>query len=105
MELAPLDPLKGLLAKRLDRELPLRCLAGRLGSFFSEPVLAGRHELANHQFLAAGLRSEERRGGEEGRSRWAPDHSKKKYEQEMSHMQDTKGLRALCAVEKPAFTG
>src|SRR5260370_13535755 len=26
----------------------------------------------------SGLRSEERRGGEEGRSRWAPDHLKKK---------------------------
>src|SRR2546430_15045688 len=27
-------------------------------------------------------RSEERRGGEEGRSRWAPDHLKKKKEEE-----------------------
>src|SRR2546430_13818839 len=27
---------------------------------------------------AGGKRSEERRGGEEGRSRWAPDHLKKK---------------------------
>src|SRR3989442_14377065 len=30
-----------------------------------------------------GIRSEERRGGEEGRSRWSPDHLKKKKKRQL----------------------
>src|SRR5256885_4232830 len=38
----------------------------------------GRGLGAHRPDCAAGARSEERRGGEEWRSRWAPDHLKKK---------------------------
>src|ERR1041384_1451137 len=41
-------------------------------------ILAGRIEMEAQEDI--GMRSGEGRGGEEGRSRWAPDHLKKKKE-------------------------
>src|SRR2546426_10810036 len=54
---------------------------GLVSDIFAEPVLAGLEgDVAggHTRYSTAGARSEERRGGKECRSRWAPDHLKKK---------------------------
>src|SRR2546422_10137192 len=74
-------PPAGYLAAKGEMSFVLAVACGVLGSILGALANYGlAHWLGRAFFLRLGKRSGERRVGEEGRSRWAPDHLKKKKE-------------------------
>src|SRR5690242_13423972 len=66
---------------RLDLALPIGRGVNRV------PELGHRPEHRRERLLVENARSEERRVGKECRSRWAPDHEKKKKKSETQRIQ------------------